>query len=183
MASADTLARYNLKDRCIQKIDLRSCYMQQRPNQPFNDMIMRDNGFIDLSMLNSPHLEIINLYIKHGEKWVKDNYHNTRYHKMLKLMGKDGFPHKIFKLFKSLKKGYLRKKYAKEYIVVLEKPFAKSRYNRDVKNLVPEIWSGHHRAAILIALCQYEVKVLIADDAAEGLCASAGKIHNLCVKE
>jgi hypothetical protein len=175
------LKHYGLRSKDIISMDLQSCYMQARPNKPLDNILKNENGVVDYSMLASPHTEIAKIYYEKGEKHLRKVYNETRYGVFRrKYMGKKDFPQRIIGLFNSIKKGYRRKGHKDHYIVILMKPFAKSRYNRDIPDLVPEIWSGHHRAGAMIALGKDIVEVLIAVDANPGTNYSAGKIHDLC---
>ena len=180
----DRLKKYGLEVKEIKVVDLRKCYMQQRPNAPIDNLLL-DKGKVNSLLSNSPHYEISCLYYKKGEKWLRKHYKETRYFTMMiKYFNKRNFYANcsLINFFESMKSGYRRGKYKDDYISVLTVPFANSRYNRDIPNLVPEIFSGHHRAAALLALKRYEVEVIIARDMNPGLCKTNGKIHNLCVK-
>ena len=178
----DWLKRYHLAIDSIEEVDLRICYMQQRPNKPFDAILCDKKGIVNSSMENSPHHELARLYISEGRRQAEKKFKSTRYYKMLKIMGKEGFPSKLDNLIKSLRKGYLRKEFKWGYVVALQEPFAHSRYKRKVPMLAPEIWSGHHRAGILLAMKQYIVPVVFAKDMQPGSCYSAGKIHGLCIQ-
>ena len=82
-------------------------------------------------------------------------------------------------LLDSLKKGYLRKGYERDRIVVLNKPFICSRYGiKDTAIPSPEIFMGHHRAGALIAMGQNLVEVIIAKDDQPMAHQCYGKLHN-----
>jgi len=180
MKSLDiVLDRYGLIRVDVIDCDLRGCYIQCTPNRPIDKFLL--SPVVGPIMINSPHYEIFSLYRKNGRKWLKQNYVNTQYCKMASSLGKTDYPLKIRKLFSSLKKGYLRKNFKNRYIVVLNEPFAKSRYGRDVEDNVPEIFIGHHRAGALLSLDVFNVKVVLAADIMPGTCQSYGKIHDACV--
>jgi len=174
------LKQYQLAIEDITEQDLRSCYMQQRPNNPFDSLLCKEDGAIDSSMPNSPHYELAELYIRRGDAKARKHFHSTRYYQMAKIIGRRSFPSKMEYLVRSLRKGYLRRKFKWDYIVALRTPFARSRYKRDVPILVPEIWSGHHRVGILLAMKKHVVPVVFAKDLKPGSCRSAGKVHGLC---
>jgi len=180
----DRLKKYDIGVKEIKEVDLRNCYMQQRPNSSIGDLLL-DKGMVNSFIINSPHYEIACLYYKEGESWLRKHYKDTKYFTMMtKYFDKKNFyvNHTLINFFKSIKGGYRRGKYKNSYISVLLEPFANSRYNRNVPNLVPEIFSGHHRAAALLALKIYKVKVIVATDLKTGSCKTNGKIHNLCIK-
>jgi len=167
----------------IEYSDLSKIYIQNTPNRPLDLLFSQKKPNYLLS--ESPHFELASLYIKNGSKWLEKNYKLTLYYKMCKYFLKKNPVNTTLKMIKicdSIKKGYLRKGYENNYIVLLLEPFAISRYNREIEFLVPEIFSGHHRAAILLALGYKSVKVIIAEDVQKGFCESRGKIHDLCVK-
>ena len=109
----------------------------------------------DLSLINSPHVEMLEMYEKHGFDWRK--LKKTRYVKERRRRFKIGMSKwtdgyilnvhlpKRFKLFESIrKKGYDRR----QPIEILEEPFWVSRFG--LKNAWvdgPEIWTGAGRAA------------------------------------
>jgi len=171
--------RYGLVPDKFSDLDLRTCYWQNTPNKPVSSLFGDDR-----SMIISPHAEIAKLYYEQGEKAVRKQYKQTDYCKMKEYFGKGTkFPSKIVTLFDSVKKGYLRGKYKEEFIVVLMQSFAISRYGREEEDLVPEVWSGHHRVGALLALGRYNVRVLIAKDNHPGEKFSQGKIHKWCTWE
>jgi hypothetical protein len=177
------LGRYDLAIDKIQDVDLRCCYMQQRPNNSFDSILRKHDESVDYHLLNSPHYELAQIYINQGPSKTKEVFRSTKYYLMGKMLGKSGFPGKIDDLIKSLSRGYLSHKHKWAYIVILNEPFARSRYNRDVPNLCPEIWSGHHRGGILLAMEKYIVPVVMAKDMKPGCRKSVGKIHGLCVEK
>ena len=183
------LHKYGLRLDRFDRVDLKKCYMQSRPNNKFMDDVLGHIKDPERSlMLNSPHLELALLYFRNGKKWMIDHYDHTRYRTMqMKYKKKNKFPFGFLKLCTSIKSGYLRKGFDSNFIVLLDEPFAKSRFNRDVPNLSPEVWSGHHRVGAVLALNKISgldsrVKVAVAADRKPGLLRSAGKIHNLCVE-
>lgn len=177
----EILNKYGLYRIDIIDCDLRNCYIQYTPNRPIDDFLI--SPVVGPTMLNSPHYEIFSLYRKHGRKWLKSNYNDTQYCRMALSMGRKRFPTKIRKLYSSLKRGYLRKGFRNNYIVILNQPFARTRYHRDVRNNVPEIFIGHHRVGALLALDIFSVKVVLARDLIPGAYQSYGKIHDACVEK
>tara|TARA_Y100000310_G_C20401965_1_gene677846 strand:- start:204 stop:758 length:555 start_codon:yes stop_codon:yes gene_type:complete len=180
---AKRLKLYGLSIKEVKKIDLRDCYMQQRPNKPFDKLLLNEDGIVDSHMLNSPHFKIAKLYFKKGKKKTRQRYQSTHYYQMNRILGREGSPEKIINLTNSLRKGYLRKGYKEDYVVVLMEPFACSRYKRDVPDLVPEVWSGHHRIGILLAMEEFCVRVVVAEDSKPRSCFCVGKIHDCCVEK
>lgn len=166
---------YGLKPVRKEKLDLRSCFIFFPPNRSMDDLF-----FNNRMLLDSPHVEICNMYVKKGIEYFKKHYIETRYWDMMKRMGKTGFPQKIINICDSVKTGYLRKGYEESQIVILMQPFAYTRYNRDVPKRVPEIWSGHHRSAALLAIGKLMVDVIVAEDVMPGSKYSVGKVHDLC---
>ena len=101
-----------------------------------------------------------------------------------KFFGKKNAPiKKVISLCKSIEKGYLRKGYSGEYPTVLEKPFAFTRYNREVPMVKYEVFAGHHRIGVMLAFGIKVAKVVIGEDVNPSSCYSVGKIHKLCVKK
>lgn len=175
------LSIYGLKKKKICKIDLRNVYLQQRPNAEIDDLLYR-NGYVDRKMGNSPHCEFARLYVKKGEKWLLLNYKNTRYYVMQCRFKKCniGSIKRFITLCKSINKGYLKGMYKRQHPILLDIPFAGTRYGRDVTLLSPEVFSGHHRIGILIALKVYFAKVIVAKDVKPNTKKCYGKIHHLC---
>lgn len=175
---------YDLEVDKVVDLDLTKCFMQARPNKPLDEILVRD-GRVDYSISNSPHREFADLLFQKGDEWLRLNYGQTRYCIMkTKLFKKpDDFPKRFVDLCNSLQMGYLRKGYEEDYIVVLDWPFANTRYKRDVPDLSPEIFSGHHRAGALIAMGKNKIKVVVAKDTAPGSKQCFGKIHDLCNEE
>ena len=174
--------QYGLRKINICIMDLSNTYMQNLPNSNMFENIMLKDGIIDMSMQNSPHYEIAKLYFSKGENWLLENYKETRYFTMMTkyLKKKKVDVKKFMKLCKSIKKGYLRGRYKDEYPIVLNEPFAKTRYNKNVFCPGFEIFSGHHRIGILLTLKKRN-KVLVAEDACKGSCYTRGKVHFGCI--
>lgn len=176
MSIEKTIGRYGLIPDKYTTVDLRICFWQNTPNKPVCSLFNHDR-----QMIYSPHVKIAQIYYRHGEEELRKRYKDTEYCKMKEYFGKGNkFPPRLVSLFDSLKNGYLKGKYKEDYIVLLMQSFAISRYNRDEEDLVPEVFSGHHRIGALLALERYDAKVLIAKDAHPGDKFSEGKIHNLC---
>lgn len=174
----DILDKYGLGFNRISKIDIRETFHQSRPNSLLPCLR------IEKGMLESPHFELAELIINKGRKYALKNYKKTRYSCFKQAVGKNQFPKKMFKLIDSLKKGYLEPPYENDYIIVLNQSFAKTRYEREeCSEYAPEIWSGHHRVGILLALGQFKVNVVIAEDIEKGSKRCSGKVHELCVKK
>lgn len=172
--------KYGIELGKVFKIDLRKVYFQCRPNDMLNHLYLNEDTHIS----NSPHVEIFEEYYKRGRKWLKKNYKDLRYYKFMRHLGKgEKFPKRIVNVGDSIKNGYLRNKYKDDYIVVLKETFASTRYNRSQYNLVPEIWSGHHRAAALFALERFIVDVRVGIDVDSGSCFCDERIHELCKGE
>jgi len=173
------LTQHGLKLIEIKKMDLRDCYTQHVPDRFFINSLFIQDGIEDYRMTNSPHYEIFSLYRKNGWRWLNKNYKNTKYRKMMKSLGHSGKPpSKIRKLYRSLNKtGYLHGKYRDRFIILLKKPFANTRYGRDIDNNSPEVFSGHHRIGALLALEKYKVLIAFAKDICPGTCFSLGRFH------
>jgi hypothetical protein len=180
----DNIQRYNIGKKEVREIDLCETCMQYAPNSKMLYSFCMVNGELDTRMINSPHYEIANLYFNNGSDWLKKNYRSTSYYRMCRdfLGKKDISIEKIISLCDSIKKGYLRQGYEEEYPTVLEKPFAFTRYNREAPMVKYEVFTGHHRIGVLLALEINKAKVIIGEDVAPSSCFSEGKIHKLCVK-
>lgn len=180
---------YGLAVKGIIPMDLSTCYMQNCPNvdmqRMFRKRVRRKKIKANFFMTNSPHYHIAKMYYENGKRYTKAHLEETDYYRMCKeFLGKDSVGlKKIFSVCDSIKRGYRRSSYKNEHIVVLMEPFARTRYLRDVRDWVPEIWSGHHRAGALLALGQNVVKVLVAEDANPGSKYCVGKVHGYCKKK
>ena len=157
--------------------------MQFCPNSDMLYHFCKKDKILDTRMIFSPHYNMAKLYFKNGKEWLKKNYKDTDYYYMrIKFQNyKDINIDKFINLCESIKNGYLQGKYKDSYPVILKESFAKTRYNREVTVNGYEVFSGHHRIGIMLALEMNNEKVLIAKDLYTGSCYSAGKIHNLCV--
>jgi hypothetical protein len=156
--------------------------MQYCPNSDMLNYFFMKDGILDTRMIFSPHYNIAKLYFKNGKEWLKKNYKDTDYYYMrTKFQNYNDISiEKFSSLCDSIKNGYLIGKYKDSYPVTLEQPFAKTRYNREVPMSGYEVFSGHHRIGIILALGIIDEKVLIAEDLYPGSCYSNGKIHDLC---
>lgn len=156
--------------------------MQYTPNSKMLYSFCYKDGKLDTGMLNSPHYKIAKLYFENGPDWIKKNYKSTDYYRMCtKFFGKKDISiKKIISICESMKKGYLRKGYEEEHPTILEKPFAFTRYNREVPMVKYEVFTGHHRVGVMLAIGMKKAKVIIGEDLNPSSCYSKGKIHNLC---
>lgn len=156
--------------------------MQFAPNSKIIYSFCMIDGELDTHMINSPHYEIAKLYFDNGSSWLRNNYKSTNYYRMcIDFLGKkDVQVEKIISLCESIKKGFLRSGYEKEHPTVLEKPFAFTRYNREVPMVKYEVFAGHHRVGVMLAIGMKKAKVIIGEDLNPSSCYSKGKIHNLC---
>lgn len=116
----------------------------------------------DMRLKNSPHVELIQLIIKYGMDWnmiMKTRYVKERQHRYICGMKKWTEKHikehviKRWKIYKSLLKyGYSRKLEGKP-VIVLEKPFWKSRFGlKEPWMKGYEIWNGAGRCAAAYCL-------------------------------
>jgi len=172
--------RYGLKIVSIIKIDLRRTHMQYRIDDQLDELLKVD-GVVDRSMLNSPHYKLACLYFNKGREWCETNFKDTDYFKLFnKVLGRVGnVPFRKFDIFDSIKDGYLRDGFDADHIVVLEKPLIISRYGVEDIHLDPmEIFIGHHRASALLALGRNIVDVIIVEDSEPGTCNINGKLSN-----
>ncbi len=179
----NNLEKYGLAKKEIRSILLSETHIQYTPNrEPFYSKFFMKNNVLDTRMIYSPHKEIADLYFKKGEKFLRNNYKNTKYYEMCCsfMDKKDISIEKIINLCKSLKRGYLRPGYDENYIVVLEKSFAETRFNRHVPVQGYEVFMGHHRIGVLLSLNNDKQKVMIVKDMFPGTCYSYGKIQRLC---
>ncbi len=179
----DKIERYGIREKEIKKINLEEICIQFTPNSEMINHFFQTNGKMDTRMIHSPHYKIAHLYFENGRDWLEKNYESTDYYKMcIEFLGKDDAPiKKIISLCESIKKGYLRSGYEKEYPTILEKPFAFTRYNREVPMVKYEVFAGHHRVGVMLAIGIKFAKVIIGEDTNPLSCYSEGKIHNLCV--
>lgn len=168
------IKKYGLEFCSVENIDIRTCYPQYRPNSPVN-MFFNDSQKMDCS----PHFELAKFYFEKGRKWVKKNYSKTKYYYMKKYLKSPVSIDRFCDLCDSLREGYLSDR-KKDRIIILLEPFAKTRYLHNIAGRSPEIWSGHHRAGICIALGQYILSVIVAKDNNPGSKKCISKIHEAC---
>jgi len=132
----------------------------------------------DMSILNSPHVEMLKTIIKYGFDWKV--LFETRYTKERILRREKGMKQWTdehikkhitwrFEVLKSLKKhGYKKKKH--QYPVrVLKIPFWTSRFSFNRDWLVgPEIWDGGGRCAAACVLGWKEIPCVLCEDLRPG---------------
>jgi len=112
----------------------------------------------DMSIKNSPHVELLNLIYKNGFDWkriMKTRFVKIRRHRYV--MGLDKWTKERIKehirqrwgIFESLrKKGYIHKKSKKRPVIILKKPFWQTRFGYSASWLKGyEIWNGGRRCA------------------------------------
>lgn len=180
MGYQQVLKQFGLNKVKEEEVELNSLYVQDRPNDLFPCHIQRMPNLI-----YSPHVLAAEKIIEYGEDWFKKNWKETSYGMMMEHFGKKNYPEKLPRLIRSIKEGYLRKGFEDDFIVILNEPFARTRYMRldRPREFSPEILSGHHRAGILLALGKKSATVIVAQDARPGSLFSKGKIHDLCIKK
>jgi len=129
----------------------------------------------DLRLKNSPHVELIQLIMKYGFEWkmiMKTRYVRERRHRYVCGLDKWEDKHikehviKRWKTYKSLQKyGYSKKKEKKKPVIVLQKPFWKSRFEVKepwLKGL--EIWNGAGRCAAACCMGWDFYPAVLAED-------------------
>jgi len=130
----------------------------------------------DMSLKNSPHVELMEIFNAHGCKW--EIIKNSRYYAERKYRHEIGMKRwtteKIYshikaryKIFKSIKKhGYDPKIDRANPIKVLRKPFWETRFNVFLPLLNgPEIWNGAGRASAAYVLGYKRIKAMWCADA------------------
>lgn len=173
------LNKYKLKSTRIDNIDLRTTF---RLKTPF--MLLENIWGKTGLMTESPHVECARLYYKHGTDWFKKNYHKTKLFS-LRSFGKKNANSEVLclrfiNLCDSLKLGYLSNVHKHGHIAILEVPFCNSRYGLKKNNCVPEVFFGHHRTGILLALEKFVVPVVYCVDVAPGSRYTVGTRHFSC---
>jgi len=134
----------------------------------------------DMSLPNSPHVELVRLMLtmKNGLRW--DEIKQTRYYKDRMFRVGHGVGNEIYVqtkimsrhivLKKILKHGFDRKKSNECPIVILNEPFWKTRFQAKEPWLNGmEIWDGGGRCAIAYVLGETKVPAYIYEDAHPGL--------------
>jgi len=164
------IERYGLELIKIEKVDLRTLHTQHRHG------VNED----DSKIINSPQVELANLYYERGLSWLVTNFSKTKYYRFQKdiLKNTPCFPMKKVKLFKSIKSGYLRGKHNRDYILILQTPFINSRFSIDA-GFGPEVFIGHHRAGALLSLGINFADVMVAVDKKSGECECYGKLNKV----
>ncbi len=126
----------------------------------------------DMSLKNSPHVELMRLFKKHGLNWgkiEKTRYYKERQHRHIigtKRWTRNYIYYHIekrYKLFKGIKKKYKSNK--KFPIHVLKKPFWATRFGLKEDWLDGlELWNGAGRTSSLYVLGKKTVKVMMCKD-------------------
>ena len=173
--------------KSLSKYDLsigKKCYVKSRNLlfQKRNEYFPLPKGFHEkfrkkLYLEHSPFVHTLKEYQSNGEKWLHKSHTKLQYVKFFNHLNKIGFSedfitkeklpnafdtqlklNNFLKLYNLIKKnGYLSKGFENRLIMVLNKNYID---NKDLKDDY-EIWSGHHRAACLIALGFKEIQVLL----------------------
>jgi len=140
----------------------------------------------DMSVINSPHVELMRLLLKYGKDWGKIKncrYVAERQHRYdigMTRWTKEYIKHHVFekryKILKSIKKhGFKSKFYGDRPVKILREPFWRTRFGLDIKGF--EIWDGGGRTAASYALGKTEIKVHWYEDAYPGT-GLKGKFKN-----
>lgn len=129
----------------------------------------------DLRLKNSPHVELLRIICAHGYDWniiMKSRYAQERQRRFI--MGLERWTDEYirehvqrrWKIYKSLcKYGYSKKIEKDKPVVVLEKPFWKTRFGADEKFLKgKECWDGFGRLSAACLMGMKEYPVVIARD-------------------
>ena len=138
------------------------------------------NGYDQMALRTSPHVELLRLYVDYGLKW--DLIERTPYWLERRARrtehGRKNWTDKWIRehikvrirTYKMLKKHGFKKKYCKDNpILVLEQPFWKTRFNwKDDSIKGPEIVDGAGRCSAAFVLGIEKLPVTIVKDAAPG---------------
>ena len=133
----------------------------------------------DMSLKNSPHVELMKIFSKHGLRWDKiyeSRYYKERQHRfeigMSRWHKRKISEHIIarYSIFKSIKKkGYDKNKDKINPVKVLKEPFWATRFNcREVWLNGYEIWNGAGRCAAAYVLGYSKLPVLLVKDPRPG---------------
>lgn len=163
----DSSGLITVKKMTVPISDLRFQYISLIYNREFW------HGDGSLSVANSPHVRFLRSY---QENPNLDIWH-TDYVKLMLYWNSIGFHnrdrpfieskvHRLTTLFKSVQKNGFDKT---SRINILEEPFWKTRYRKEVPNFSGyEIWHGHHRAACCYVLGITDVPALLMKDGRKG---------------
>jgi hypothetical protein len=176
-------------DRIIE-VSLDSLYVQVPEEADFEDIFLDEAGKENYQLSKNPLIELLRVYQTQGKDYLMRNIRTTRYFRMkeksvnhhhsarlkelkgfrkvkeqLKFMFfKEkrvlGYVKLFFQTYESIKGiGYLSGKFFNSYIVVKRLEGLSAEGN--LAEPAYEIWIGHHRAAVLMALGVQRCKVLL----------------------
>ena len=180
----------------IKKIRIDELYVINETTMSMDDFLRipdgKPDGKIERSIFNSPHYKLLEIYKKNGLNYLKNNYKETDYYKMIKYFSQMGrhfsmiagnFVNKnrkdsdeyiwyritrLITVYENIKKvGYLGDGHEKKMISVMDKPIYITRFLKDFEWKPYEILFGHHRAAALAANGIKSVLVTVCNDAAQ----------------
>ncbi|MBF0474076.1 MAG: hypothetical protein HQK91_09600 [Nitrospirae bacterium] len=174
------------------EVDIDELFIINETTLPLDDFLREPDGTINRSILNSPHYKLLEIYKNDGLAYLKENYKDTDYYKMIKYFSEKGkhfsliagsFVNKkrkdsddyiwykisrIISVYENIKKvGYLGVGHEKKFISVLDKPIYITRFSKDFPWKPYEMLFGHHRAAAIAASGITRVKVILFNDAAK----------------
>lgn len=135
------------------------------------------SGEIDLTVFNSPHVELLTRYEREGDRILElENFRTSRYYQMHRGWREAGVNPEartdewildrkakgLVALYKSIRdKGYSYEAANGTFVAVLEEPLAWTKYGHQWEMDGFELFDGGHRAACLCALGYTKMKVLV----------------------
>ncbi len=186
---AQKLHQIGLEPKEIVSVPLESLYIQFRNEWPMHKQTSNPKCKKELRVVDSPLVEFISEYKEAGnDLFTSGSFRDTSYYKMWREIDKVGFRYnwynyperlkkeypdniieskmkQIAKVYESIKNnGYQKGKFSNTIISIVKEPFENTRFGFEHKIDGYEVWSGHHRAAVLWELGFDRTDVMLLED-------------------
>lgn len=156
------------------------------------------DGRTSWKLVDSPHVLLLQLYESKGTDYLGRNFRETQYYGMFSEFHRVGYAidwgtgqrqptrfdenhirrriEKFIRLFESIKRGgYLTPPHHCRHVLALEAPYEVLRFKRPIDPSPYEIWSGHHRSAVLHMLRHDEIQIRLLHWDPDGIARVGGE--------
>ena len=76
------LKRLGMQPTGVIEVPVQSLFLQHHVDRPLEFLLGTDDGGIDRSILNSPHLKLLKTYESKGIEWLRENFRETTYYEV-----------------------------------------------------------------------------------------------------
>lgn len=155
------------------ELNIDQVHYMENPFHDYNHVFLDEQGRMNLSIVNGPIHQALQILQDEGEEELRRRYPETNYGQLIKIVQNEEFSpinyygrlEKLISIYRSIEtQGYLGPPSEQAYILVTEKPIEVSRMGYRINWRRYTVHSGHHRASVLAALGYKSFKAVLLKD-------------------